>query len=411
MSEKTPAKRGNPSVPSDKQKRWSFAPSSLVLLVGIAVVIGYAAGTRNDQIVATVAPALGFKVETGTLDMSSVQNTFRQLKANFDGKLDEKALTEGASKGLVSAAGDIHTEYFTREEAKEFDQDLTGNIGGGIGAEIGTRNGNATVLGVIKDTPASREGVKIDDVIAKVNDESMEGKSSSDVVSKIRGDIGTTVKLTVVRDGKLVEITLTREEIVSPSVTSEIQGETGVMTVVRFNGDTGEQARQAAQEFKAKGVKNVILDLRDNGGGTLEAAPELAGLWLNDKAVVSERIGGKTVGEQRTGKNAILAGIPTVVLVNENTASASEIVTSALKEYGVVSVVGAKTYGKGTVQTMIDINDGAMLKVTIQRWYTPKGTNLDGKGITPDVKVGLTKEDVDAKRDPQLDAAKAQLAK
>lgn len=396
---------------TQKEKRWSFTPSALVLIVGIAVVLGYAAGMRNDRIVAAVAPVLGFKVETGSLDLSSVQNTFRQLKANFDGNLDDKKLIEGASKGLVAASGDIHTEYFTKDEAKQFNDDLSGTIGGGIGAEIGTRNNQPTILNVLKDTPASKAGIKMDDIIGKVNDESMEGKSSTDVVDKIRGDVGTTVKVTVLRGSDVLDFTMTREEITSPSVTSEVEGDVGILTISRFNDQTGEQARAAAQDLKQRNVKGIVLDLRDNGGGTLEAAPEVAGLWLNDKVVVTERIGSKTVGEQRSGKDAILNGIPTAVLVNANTASASEIVTAALKDNGAASVIGEKTYGKGTVQQTMDINDGAMLKVTIQRWYTPKGNNVDGKGITPDKKVGITKDDLNANRDPQLDAAKSWVAK
>ncbi|RYX78382.1 S41 family peptidase [bacterium] len=335
--------------------------------------------------------------------------TFQQLKANYDGSIDDKALIEGANKGLVAAAGDIHTEYFTEKEAKQFNSDLSGNIGGGIGAEVGMREEKPTIIGTLADTPAAKSDLKPGDVIVSVNDEAVNGLTVDQVVQKIRGEIGTTVKISYLRDGSVKDVTLTRQEITSPSVTSKVEGDTGVLTVARFNNDTGTQARAAAQDLRSKNVKKIILDLRDNGGGTLEAAPALASLWLDDKIVVSERIGSKTIAEQRSGSNAILAGLPTVILVNGGTASASEIVTAALKEYGAASVVGEKTYGKGTVQTIIDINNGAMLKVTIQRWYTPKGNNVDKKGITPDRAVELTKDDVNANRDPQLEAAKQRL--
>lgn len=395
----------------EKQKKWSLAPGSFVLIMGLVFIVGYAAGTRHDRIVASVAPIVGIKVETGTLDLSTVQSTFRTLKQNYDGQLDDKKLIEGASKGLVAASGDEHTQYFDSKEAEQFRNDLNGNIGGGIGAQIGMRDDTPTIISVLADTPAEKEGLKAGDVILAVNEQVVGKQTVSDVVDKIRGEIGTTVKLTVGRDGETKEFTLTRQEITSPSVTSKKDGDIGILTISRFDEETGASARAAARQLKDQGAKKLIVDLRDNGGGTLPAAPEVAGLWLNNKVVVSERINGKTVDEQRTGSEAILEGMPTVVLVNGGTASASEIVTGALKDYGSATIIGQKTFGKGTVQQMIKINDGAMLKVTVQRWFTPKGTNVDKKGITPDQAVELTREDANAGRDPQLEAAKAFLSK
>ncbi len=396
---------------NEKQKRWSFTPGVFVLVIGVAAILGYGAGTRNDQILATVAPALGFKVEKSTLDMSSVQTTFQQLKSNFDGTLDENALIQGASKGLVAAAGDPHTEFFTQKEAEKFKDDLSGDIGGGIGAEIGMREEKPTVIRTLKDTPAEKSGLASGDVLLAVNDEAVGKQTVDKIVQKIRGDVGSTVKIAVSRDDEKKEFTITREEITSPSVDSRIEADTGIIKISRFDEKTGESARAAAQEFMNKGVKKVVLDLRDNGGGYLTAAPEVAGLWIEDKVIVSERLKGKSTDEQRSGSNAILAGMPTVILVNGGTASASEIVTAAMKEYNVATIIGEKTYGKGTVQTMVELDGGALLKVTIQRWFTPMGKNVDGKGITPDKVVELKRADVDAERDPQLDAAKAWLAK
>lgn len=396
---------------SDTPKKWSLAPGSFVLIMGLMFIVGYAAGTRHDTIVASVAPLVGIKVETGTLNLSSVQNTFRTLKLNYDGQLDEQKLIEGASRGLVAASGDAHTQYFDAKEAAQFKNDLNGNIGGGIGAQIGMRDEQPTVLNVLSDTPAAKEGLKAGDSILAVNDQAVGKQTVSDVVDKIRGEIGTTVKLTIVRDGEEKEFTLTRQEITSPSVNSKRDGDIGILTISRFDEETGASARAAAQQLKDQGIKKLIVDLRDNGGGTLPAAPDVVGLWLNDKVVVSERINGKTVDEQRSGREAILEGMPTVLLVNGGSASASEIVTGALKDYGVATIIGQKTFGKGTVQQMIEINNGAMMKVTVQRWFTPKGTNVDGKGITPDQTVELSRDDANAGRDPQLDAAKSFLNK
>ncbi len=411
MSNTPPQKHEHAHARTQKQKKWSFSPATFLLIIGVVAVIGYVGGTRNDQIITSVGPILGFKVATGTVDLSSVQNTYRQLSANFDGNLDTNALIEGASKGLVAASGDAHTEYFTQKEAEQFKNDLSGDIGGGIGAEIGLREDHPTIIRTLTDTPAEKSGLLAGDQLYAINGEAVGKQTVEEVVQKIRGEVGSTVKLSVVRSEEVKEFTITRAKITSPSVTSSIDGEIGILRISRFDENTGDDARTAAAEFKSKNVKKVILDLRDNGGGYLSAAPEVAGLWLNNKVVVSERVKNQTKAEQRSGTNPLLAGLPTVILVNGGTASASEIVTAALKEYNAASVVGEKTYGKGTVQTMIDLNNGTLLKVTIQRWYTPKGNNIDKKGITPDEIVSLTKDDVNANKDPQLDAARTRLAK
>ncbi len=386
---------------------WSFTPSTFVLIMGVVGIVGYAAGTRNDQIVGTVAPVLGFKVETGTLDFDSVQTTYRQLKANYDGDLDAQALITGASKGLTAAAGDEYTVYMDSKEAEEFNKDLTGNIGGGIGAEIGNRNSRPTVVRTLPDTPAQKAGLQPGDVVLAVNEEATEGWSVSDTVSKIRGEIGTTVKVMVLRGSEPKEFTITRASITSPSVESQVTDGVGIMTLRRFDDTTTDLARKAALEFKDAGVRGVILDLRGNGGGLLTSAQDVSGLWLRDKVVVSERAKGKTIQELKSGSNPVLEGIPTVVLTNSGSASASEIVAGALQDHKAATLIGEKTFGKGSVQKLIELGDGSVLKVTVARWYTPNGKNINKEGINPNQKVELKAEDVNAGRDPQLDAAKA----
>lgn len=386
---------------------WSFTPSTFVLIMGVVGIVGYAAGTRNDQIVGTVAPVLGFKVETGTLDFDSVQTTYRQLKANYDGDLDAQALITGASKGLTAAAGDEYTVYMDSKEAEEFNKDLTGNIGGGIGAEIGNRNSRPTVVRTLPDTPAQKAGLQPGDVVLAVNEEATEGWSVSDTVSKIRGEIGTTVKVMVLRGSEPKEFTITRASITSPSVESQVTDGIGIMTLRRFDDTTTDLARKAALEFKNAGVRGVILDLRGNGGGLLTSAQDVSGLWLRDKVVVSERAKGKTTQELKSGSNPVLEGIPTVVLTNSGSASASEIVAGALQDHKAATLIGEKTFGKGSVQKLIELGDGSVLKVTVARWYTPNGKNINKEGINPNQKVELKAEDVNVGRDPQLDAAKA----
>jgi carboxyl-terminal processing protease len=383
---------------------------SVIFLIFFAVAaVGYLAGTYNTQIAGAVLPVFGVKTYSGTLDVSSLQQTYQQLKANFDGTLDDQTLIDGANKGLVAAANDTYTLYLNKRDAKAFNDDLTGTIGGGIGAEIALRNNVPTVVGVLDNNPAKAAGLQNGDVIVKINGDAVTGQTVDQVVAKIRGDVGTSVKLDITRGGQAMTFTITRATVNNPSVASSVSNGLGIMTISRFDEKTADQARTAAQSFKSQGVKAVILDLRDNGGGYLDAAQAVAGLWLNDKEVVSEKTNGKTVDTLYSTSNPILADIPTVVLVNGNSASASEIVTGALKDYKVATIIGDKTFGKGSVQKLIDLGNGAELKVTVAKWYTPNGLNINQQGITPDKVVDLTNDDANAGRDPQLAAAKQQL--
>ncbi|MDB5160184.1 MAG: putative carboxyl-terminal protease [Candidatus Saccharibacteria bacterium] len=383
-----------------------------VLIIGLVFVVGlgYIAGTFNNQIVSTIAPVFGMKSSSATLDLSSLQTTYQALKANYDGTLDDSKLIEAANKGMVDSLGDQYTVFFNKTEAASFNNDLTGTIGGGIGVELSLRNGQITVVRVLADNPAEKAGVAVGDVIAKVNDEAIPSTMSIDsVVTKIRGDAGTTVKLTVTRGADTKDFTITRAEVTNPSVYSSVQGGIGIMTITRFDDQTGQLARAAAQSFKSQNVKSVILDLRGNGGGYLTAAQDVVGIWENNKTVVTEKTNGKVVDELTSGTNPILDGIPTVVLVNSSTASASEITAGALQDYGTAKLVGETTFGKGVVQKLVNLPEGAVLKVTIAKWYTPNGKNISKQGIAPDKAVQLTTDDINAGRDPQLDAAKALL--
>lgn len=383
--------------------------SVIAVLVVFIAALGYLAGTFHPYISSFVGSAFGFKSYGGSLDLSSLQDTYRALKANYDGTIDDKALIEGAQKGLVDALGDEYTVYMNQQEKEAFDNSLSGNIGGGIGVEIGKRNDTLVILRTLKDNPGEKAGLLAGDVLQKINDESVEGKTIEQAVVKIRGEVGTTVKLTVLRDGASMDFTITRAEINNPSVYSTIDGTTGIMTVTRFDDQTGSLARAAAQSFISANVTSVVLDLRGNGGGYVTAAQDLASVWLDDKVVVSERTNGKVVDELRSGSNPILGGIPTVVLVDGSSASASEIVAGALQEHKAAQLVGVKTFGKGSVQKLIALPEGAELKVTTARWYTPNGTNISKQGITPNKIVEITADDINNGRDPQLDAAKGLL--
>lgn len=379
------------------------------LAIALTLVVGFVAGTRGTEVAATLGPILGIKVASGALDLNTVQQTYRELKANYDGNLDEKALIEGANRGMVQAAGDQYTIYMDSKEAAEFQRDLSGDIGGGIGAEIGIRSNKPTIIRVLSGNPAEKAGVKPGDTILAVNDQASSSWTADKTAGEVRGDVGTTVKLVVARGDDTKEFTITRQVVNNPSVQTTVQNGIGILTISRFDDQTGKLARKAAGSFKQQGVRGIILDLRGNGGGYITAAKEVAELWLNDKLIVTERTGDKVVDELRAGSDALLKGLPTAVVVNGSSASASEIVAGALQDHKAATLVGEKTFGKGTVQKIINLGYGSVLKVTTARWFTPNGKNITKEGINPDQTVELTAADADAGRDPQLDAAKAKL--
>ena len=380
---------------------------SWFLTLVIVAIVSFVAGARSDALFANVAPAFGVRTSNKTIDLSSVQKTYQELIANYDGKLDTQKLIYGANRGLVEAAGDPHTAYMDPDETKEFDKSLSGQIGGGIGAEIGLRNNKPTIIKPLENSPAQKAGIKAGEAIVKVNDEASSDWSVEKVVSKIRGEVGTSVKLTLLSDGQTREVSVVRQNIVSPAVESEIDGEIGILKVNRFGDDTVSLSRKYASEFVEKGVKKVILDLRNNPGGTVGAAQGLLGIWLDNQIAMTERRGSEIVKTLRTTGTPILGNMKTVVLINGNSASASEITAGALREYGKATLVGQKSYGKGSVQIVLGLPGGSQMKVTEARWYTPKGKNIDKTGIEPDAKVDLSSDDVNNNVDPQMDKAKS----
>lgn len=347
------------------------------------------------------------------LDYASVNKVYQALKSNYDGKLTISDLMNGLKHGLVDASGDPHTEYFTAAEAKEFNNELNNSITG-IGAELGKdANGNLQIVSPIKGSPADKAGVRAGDLIATVNDQNTSGWSIDKAVNQIRGKAGTSVKLGVVRNGKLVNIEIVRDTIKIPSVNWKmLGGKTGYIQIITFGNDTSDLALKAANELKNQGARSIILDLRGNPGGLLQAAVNVSSLWLPEsKLIVQEKRGPVVVDTYyATGENP-LYGLPTVVLINGGSASASEITAGALHDNGAASLIGTKSYGKGSVQQIVPLSGGAELKVTVAKWFRPNGQNIDKKGIEPDKKVDITQKDIDSGQDPQLKAAENYLAK
>lgn len=376
--------------------------ASLVL----AIIVSFAAGTRSEEIYQIAAPIFGIKVAKQPLDTEVMKEAYRQLAANYDGDLDANKLSDGAARGMVKAVGDDYTTFLDKEEAAEFNKSLNGEVSG-IGAEIGVRNLQPTVLRVLDDSPAKKAGLKTGDIFVAVNGTSVAGETASGVADKVTGEAGTTVKLTMRRGSESLDFSITRAQISDPSVRWSVSDDIGVLTISRFDDNTGSLARKAAKEFINKGVKGVIIDLRNNGGGYLTAAQEVASLWLdNGKTVVTEKSRGQVTETVKASGNPTLKGKKTVVLVNGSSASASEIVAGALKDYQAATLVGEKTFGKGTVQKVINLSDDRILKVTVARWYTPQDRNITKEGIQPNQTVKMSQDDNNAGRDPQMARAK-----
>ena len=375
--------------------------ASLVL----AIIVSFAAGTRSEEIYQIAAPIFGIKVAKQPLDTEVMKEAYRQLAANYDGDLDANK-SDGAARGMVKAAGDDYTTFLDKEEAAEFNKSLNGEVSG-IGAEIGVRNLQPTVLRVLDDSPAKKAGLKTGDIFVAVNGTSVAGETASGVADKVTGEAGTTVKLTMRRGSESLDFSITRAQISDPSVRWSVSDDVGILTISRFDDNTGSLARKAAKEFIDKGVKSVIVDLRNNGGGYLTAAQEVASLWLDSgKTVVTEKSRGQVTETVKASGNPTLKGKKTVVLVNGSSASASEIVAGALKDYQAATLVGEKTFGKGTVQKVINLSDDRILKVTVARWYTPQDRNITKEGIQPNQTVKMSSDDNNAGRDPQMVRAK-----
>lgn len=381
----------------------------VLLALGVGIVLGFvgkqAIETRLQQ---------GIVRNTGLpedLSYAEVETVYDSLRTNFDGELSHDELIEGLKDGLVRASGDPYTEYFDKEEAASFEESLNGSFTG-IGAQLGKEGQSVVIVSPLSGFPAEAAGLMPKDIIAEINGENAYDISISEAVKKIRGPKGTVVKLTIIRnETERIEVEITRDEITIPSVEYEVRDDhIGYLKISRFGTDTKGLVQRAAKAFVDQNVTGIIVDVRGNPGGLLNASVEVASLWIEEgEVVVEQRQSGETIDTQRARGNALLGTIPTVVLINEGSASASEILAGALHDYGKATLIGEKSYGKGSVQRLIEFGDGSELKVTIARWFTPQGRNIDEEGIEPDQTVERTIEDFEAERDPQLDTAVKQL--
>ena len=396
-----------------RRRRGNFIKVSTIIACGLGIFwlgVGVGSGKIGPDSIYHKPVASGLPKN---LDYSSVEEIYDELKSSYDGQLTRSQLLDGIKTGLAQATGDPYTEYFSPKAAKQFNEQLSGSFSG-IGAVLGKdKANNLVVISPIAGSPADKAGLKAADIISEINKTSTIGMNTDEAVSRIRGDVGTKVTLKLIRAGvQTLSLTITRDNITIPSVTTKtLDGNIGYLQISQFSEDTAELAAQAATKFKQDGVKGIVLDLRGDPGGLLNSAVSISSLWLpKGKTILTERRGGSTVKTFTSDGTNTLGGIPTVVLIDGGSASASEITAAALRDNKVATLMGVTSFGKGSVQEINKLPGGAELKVTIAHWFTPAGKNIDKQGIKPDKEVKQPK-DLAEVQDPQLDAAKAFLTK
>lgn len=406
-------KRKQGAVVTPQQRVW---PRRLIQVVAIVAIFMLGTAVGDGRI--SLGWHHGLQPVSGNLparlDYNSVNQVYKSLKDNYDGKLSAAQLDEGLKHGLANATHDPYTAYFTAKEAKDFNSELNNSFSG-IGAQLGQdKDGNLEVIAPISGLPAEKAGLKAQDLIATINGANTTGMSIDDAVHRIRGPKGTKVTLQVVRNhSQALRLTIVRDDITLPSVkTKTLDHNIGYIQITTFANDTAGLVQKAAEQFKQQGVKGIVLDLRDDPGGLLDAAVRVSSLWLTPgQNILQEKRGQSVVQSYQAQGGDILHGVPTVVLINGGSASASEITAGALRDNQAAHLIGQKSYGKGVVQQLINFGDGSQLKVTVASWYRPDGQNINKKGIKPDDEVKLSDADAKAGNDTQLQAAQAYLNK
>ena len=342
---------------------------------------------------------------------SSTQKKVSELKElidqNYMGDVDEKQLEEGIYKGFISGLDDPYSVYYDEEETKSLYETTEGEYQG-IGAVL-SQNMNTGIITLVQiyDAPAMKAGLKDNDILYKVNGEEVTGVELTEVVSHIKGEKGTTVEMTVLRgaDNEEVTVTATRDTVEAQTVKYRMMdGQIGYVSVSEFDSVTYDQYQKALKDLEGQGMKGLVVDLRNNPGGNLNTVCDMLDLMLPKGLIVyTEDKDGNRQEASSDDENQFT--LPLAVLVNGNSASASEIYAGAIQDYGIGDIVGTQTYGKGVVQQIFDLKDDTCVKLTIAKYFTPKGRSINGKGITPDVEVEYEADENNPEADNQLDKA------
>ena len=361
---------------------------------------------RNDT---TTGPAINW--DEVSKKSEELYNTIDDYYLN---EIDNNKLQDGIYKGMVDSLGDQYTVYYNAEEYKQFTTSSSGTYCGiGVAVSQNASTGAITVVKTFKKGSGEKEGMLPGDIIYKVKGKKIEGLELSKVVSQIKGEEGTYVKVTVLRDGKEIEFNLERRKLEIDTVTYRIEEKDGkkigYIAVSEFDEVTASQFKNAIAELEKEGIKGLVIDLRDNPGGLLDVTCEMLDRMIKKGILVyTVDKNGKRIDEEATDNLSF--DKPVAILVNGNSASASEVFSGAMKDYNVATLVGTKTFGKGIVQSIVPFGDGSAMKVTVSRYYTPNGINIHGTGIEPDVEVKLDEKAIkdgklDRKEDNQLDKA------
>ena len=361
---------------------------------------------RNDT---TTGPAINW--DEVSKKSEELYNTIDDYYLN---EIDNNKLQDGIYKGMVDSLGDQYTVYYNTEEYKQFTTSSSGTYCGiGVAVSQNASTGAITVVKTFKKGSGEKEGMLPGDIIYKVKGKKIEGLELSKVVSQIKGEEGTYVKVTVLRDGKEIEFNLERRKLEIDTVTYRIEEKDGkkigYIAVSEFDEVTASQFKNAIAELEKEGIKGLVIDLRDNPGGLLDVTCEMLDRMIKKGILVyTVDKNGKRIDEEATDNLSF--DKPVAILVNGNSASASEVFSGAMKDYNAATLVGTKTFGKGIVQSIVPFGDGSAMKVTVSRYYTPNGINIHGTGIEPDVEVKLDEKAIkdgklDRKEDNQLDKA------
>lgn len=401
-------------------KKLSLVLLTIVILGGVFFV-GVGVGVSNAPAILKVSELTNKEsVDSGTVDFASFWKAWSVLNEKYVATKAGKPVTDqdkvwGAIQGLASSLGDPYTTFFPPDENKSFNEQIAGKVNfGGVGMEIGLRDGVITVISPLKGSPSEKAGMRIGDKIIKIEATSTQNMKVDQAVNLIRGPKGTTVHLTIFRDDlkEPKEISIVRDTIVVPVIDTEkrVDG-IFVIRLYSFSENSPELFQNAIKEFVNSKSDKLLLDLRGNPGGYLEAAVDMASWFLPaGKVIVQEEFhkeGTDTKKYTSSGKGVANSNLHFAILINGGSASASEILSGALSEHGVAKLIGEKSYGKGSVQELIQITDNprTSLKVTIARWLTPNGHSISEEGLKPDIEVKMTADDVVAGRDPQLNRA------
>ncbi|GLC29662.1 S41 family peptidase [Clostridium omnivorum] len=345
-------------------------------------------------------------------DISKFEKMFmvrNQLYKYYDGKIDDNALVEGAIKGMTSALQDPYTVFMNKKEFDSFNTQTEGTYTG-LGLQVGVKDNKIVVIAPFEDSPAKKAGILAGDVIDKVNGVDVTGQDLEKAVGMMKGEKGTSVSLTLTRDGKGdFDVKVNREQIEMVTVTGEmLQNNIGYIRISMFDENTAKNFNKKLKELQGKGMKGLVLDLRGNPGGLLNECVDVVSNFIPKGKTIVSTIDKYKNEKKYDSKGGAAINLPLVVLTDEGTASASEIVSGAVRDYKLGTLIGKKTFGKGVVQTILDTGNGTALKVTISKYYTPNGENIHGTGIKPDIEVELPKsvaEKYDRSLDPQFNKA------